>query len=136
MAIVLKPKVWLKSAELKAAVAKASIAPLDKAAMLVEADAKASMKEGGGSSHAPSKAPAPPHVQTGNLRSSITWAADGKTRVIGPTTVAWYGRIHEFGGVYGGKTFPARPFMRPALRRMRQKFAALFRGLDIRIGGD
>lgn len=131
--IQFKCKTWMNAQGVAEAVKKASVDPLDKAAMLVESEAKRSMKAGGGSAHIPSTPPDPPHVQTGNLRASITWASirSGLSRIIGPTTVAWYGMIHEFGGRYGNAYFPARPFMRPALKVCHQKFAELFKGLRL-----
>lgn len=137
--ITLKVKHWLNAKEVREAVNAAIQNPLDKAAALIEADAKASMKAGGGASHTPSTRPDPPNVQTGTLRSSISWAsiAGGRSRIIGPTTQAWYGRIHEFGGWYGKKGggkayFPRRAFMYPALKRIRDKFSSLFKGLDLK----
>lgn len=129
-----KCKWWMNAAGVKKAVEKSMQKPLDKAAMLIEAEAKRSMKSGGGKAHRPSPAGQPPHVQTGNLRSSITWAKilNGRSRIIGPTTVAWYGVIHEFGGRYGKAYFPARPFMRPAIRSVREKFAELFANIPLR----
>lgn len=122
--------------------------PSQKAATLVEKDAKASMKSGGretgsrgGKVRKPSRPGDPPHVQTGNLRASITFGkTDRGTYIVGPTLQAWYGRLHEQpekplspGAVaeYGGRSFPQRPFMRPALYRMARKFKRLFRSLGV-----
>jgi len=125
-----------------AAVRGASIAPVRKAAMMVEREAKASMKAGGRGKarrqkgtgkflaglRYPSPPGTPPHVQTGALRASITWAlvgglATGVSAVVGPTVK--YGAVHE----YGGKHTPKRPFMRPALLRVRNRMPQLFRGV-------
>ena len=131
---------WFNGDGLRDAVVKACVDPMDKAAMLVEAEVKKSMKSGGGAKHRPSPPGTPPHVQSGHLRASITWARihNGLNRIIGPQrSVAWYGAIHEFGlmvkNKLGGVThFPMRPFMWPALLRCRHKFAPLFRGLNIK----
>lgn len=137
--ITLKVKHWLNAKGVAEAIRSACVAPLDKAAALVEAEAKTSMKAGGGAAHTPSTPPDPPHVQTGTLRASISWApiAGGKSRIVGPTTQAWYGRIHEFGGWFtrkgGGKAYyPRRAFMHPALKRVREKCAKLFKGLNLK----
>lgn len=127
--VTLRPKSWLDIVGLRKAVQKASIEPLAKAALLVETAAKTSMRTGGGKVRTPSKSGVPPHVQTGNLRASISHAREhGGTWVIGPTRQAWYGKIHEF----GGRRHPARPFMRPALTRASQSFAQFFKGGKIK----
>jgi phage gpG-like protein len=63
----------------------------------------------------------PPHLQSGNLRRSIT--VDGPNEAmfrgypgwqaeIGPTAI--YGRIQELGGITWHAILPARPYMTPA----------------------
>jgi hypothetical protein len=142
-----KAKTWLNAKQVRKAVEEASVGRLAQCAFLVEAEAKLGMRAGGGT---PSKTKTgrdreyynsmrggyviaskpgdPPHTQVGTLKSSIqaalTWYG---TYVVGPTLMAWYGRIHEF----GGRFHPKRPFMRPALNRARRKFTALFRGIPI-----
>lgn len=70
----------------------------------------------------------PPHVRTGNLRNSITFAPTSKgTVVVGPTRMAWYGAVHEF----GGRHHPRRPFMWPALLEAVKKFPQKFKDLPI-----
>lgn len=126
------------------------IAPLRKAGLLVEREAKISMAAGGkikvqttnektGKTRTrvvsrPSTPPAPPNVQSGVGRSSITTAfvttPTGFTALVGPTNVAFYmGHIHERGGEFGGRHYPARPFMVPALSRVQNQFPELFRGV-------
>lgn len=121
---------------------RAEIAPLRKAALLVEREAKTSMRKGGrskgprgGKSRKASTPPAPPHVQSGIGRGSISTAfvrrPDGSmTALVGPTNVAFYmGHIHERGGEFGGRNYPARPFMAPALANVQNQFPALFRSI-------
>ena len=132
--------------QVKDRVKKATISPLKKCGALVEARMKKKLSKGGkkkaptklGDKKAefitePSKAGEPPHLQTGNLRSSIQSAEtpDG-TVVVGPTTSAWYGQIHEFGGA----NHPARPFARPSLAECSAEFPALFGNLDLGGGGE
>jgi len=130
---------WLDVKGVLRAVKQESIDPLQKAALMVEREAKRSMKAGGKFKSAsgemvgiPSAPGSPPHVQSGNLRASITHAMTVlATWIVGPTAVAWYGQIHEFGGHYGGKWFPPRPFMWPALLKVAPLFPALFRNLPL-----
>jgi len=133
--ITYKAKTWMNSRQVVSAVKQASVQLIMKAGFLVEREAKLSMVKGGrttgpggGMVGTPSAPGDPPHVQTGNLRSSIQTAMTRwLTVVVGPTLMAWYGRIHEF----GSKNRAKRPFMRPALERTRRRFAALFKGLKL-----
>jgi len=109
---------------------------LGRAGAAVESTAKRSMRTGGrtigprgGQKQIPSSPGSPPHVQTGNLRGSITWAFAkmGLSVIVGPSKGAAYGRIHE----YGGAKHPPRPFMRPALRKARNRYAKFFRNLPL-----
>jgi len=135
--ITIRSKTWLDARGVRKAVRQASIVPLDRCAMLVERAAKMSMRAGGGAARTPSPPGTPPNVQTGNLRSSITWGRTPHTRVVGPTRQAWYGRIHEQPGSsarsreFGGRNYPKRAFMLPALLRTRRMFASLFRMLPL-----
>jgi len=98
----------------------------------VEREAKLSMKTGGGRRGSPSSPPSPPNVQTGNLRASIATAVTEKGAVIvGPSKQAFYGRFHEFGGEFGGRNFPARPFMRPAFNKVIKNCKLNFRNLPL-----
>ena len=129
MNISMRSETWLDVAGVQKAVQQAQVSRIDKAALLVEADAKQSMKAGGGGKGVPSPAETPPHVQTGNLRASITHARTPQgTQLVGPTRMAWYGRVHEFGSA---RHKNKRPFMRPALMRMMKKFPMLFRKLPL-----
>jgi HK97 gp10 family phage protein len=137
-----KSKTWLDAKGVSNAVKQASIQPIHKMALLVEREAKTSMTKGGrirsrdrttgkfsGSRGVPSKPPDPPNVQTSNLRGSIQNAPTNRgTYLVGPTLMAWYGKIHEF----GDSTHPKRPFMRPALHRSAAKFPHMFKNLPLR----
>lgn len=93
----------------------ASDQKLARIAAAIERAAKVSMKAGGGSLREPSPPGTPPHVQTGTLRSSITFARAGRLRyIVGPTFIAKYGEKHEF----GKEGLPPRPFMRPAAAKV------------------
>lgn len=104
-------------------VKQASGKQLMQAGAIVERAAKESMRAGGreegprgGKRRIPSDPGKPPHVQTGTLRGSVTHAmTETGSVIVGPTRIAWYAAIHEKGGEFGGRDFPARPFMVPAL---------------------
>ena len=143
--IRMKSTTWMDTKAVQAAVHEASLKPLEKCALAVRNEAVKSMKQGGkiegakGMPHAyynsdlkrwviASAPRRPPHSQTKTLRNSIRHAATWKgTFVVGPTTVAWYGRVHEFGSV----NHAPRPFMRPALYRAIYKFTGFFKGMDL-----
>lgn len=130
-----KVKITLDAKGVKTAVVQASTKGLMQAGALVEREAKLSMREGGreegplgGKRRIPSAPGSPPHVQTGNLRASITHALSRAGIVIvGSTPAAWYGKIHE----HGGRHHPRRPFMRPALIKASPQFPALFKKLNL-----
>ena len=122
------------------AVAEASRRALLRAGAEVESAAKRSMKAGGrstgprgGKVRTPSDPPNPPHVQTGNLRASITHAQlDNGNVVVGPPeSLAPYGKIHEHGGEFGGRNYPARPFMTPALLSKVSAILSVFKNLHL-----
>ena len=114
------------------AVTEASGKPLERCAELVRNLAVESLGVGGrsigpdgGKIYTPAPVGSPPHVQTGVLRSSISWAIDKTTNsaIVGTTTVAYYGKYHEHG---------LRPFMQPALERAQAEFGRFFKGLKIK----
>lgn len=129
---------WLDEKGVVNAMRNASTPRLMQCGFTVERHAKISMKAGGkrgsrprgrGRIQVPSPPGKPPHAQTKNLRNSIRTAAATPTRVlVGPTYLAWYGRVHEF----GDRTHPPRPFMGPALRACASAFPQLFRGIRLR----
>lgn len=121
--------------DLMARVEKATAPALQKAALLVEARAKKKLSVGaprwegprGGRHMTPSTPPNPPHLRTGSLKSSVASAPSGQTYIIGPTER--YGKVHEQGGEWGGRHYPARPFMWPSLVEVRTEFAPLFKAI-------
>ena len=120
-------RVVLRTAAVAKAVQLASIEPARKAALIVERNAKMSMRTGGGAAKTPSNAPNPPNVQTGALRASITHARVGFGYIVGPQEK--YGKYHEF----GTRNLPARPFIFPALLKSMREFPGLWR--DLKFGG-
>lgn len=74
----------------------------------------------------------PPHTRRGQLRRSILYAVD-KDRmeaVIGPASNLFsdVGGAHEYGGIFRGQRYPARPFMGPALEPNINKFTDALAG--------
>lgn len=89
----------------------------------------------------PSAPGQPPHRHKGRLARSILFAVEKEEVVVGPSYKAmkfgglppWVGAIHEHGGTFGGKaktkrgkarkpsTYPARPYMRPALESVKDR---------------
>ena len=135
------PKTWFDKEGVKDAFKEKPSKPIEKAALLVEREAKASMGTGGGAAGTPSEPGDPPNVQSGNLRASIRIASTAiGTYLVGPTFMAWYGRLHEqpenpvaAGTVeeFGGRNFAQRAFMRPALAKVMRDFPKLFKGMRL-----
>lgn len=167
--ISVKAKVYLNTDEVAAKLKSSATNSLAKCALLVEAEAKRLLSKGGKQlgtaqfgdkkvpvKYTPSDVGMPPHLRTGNLRSSIrTEKTEVGSYVVGPSKMALYGRIHEFGGHINvtakmrmwlgmnlgiwmklGSTvhIPPRPFMKPALDNCLQKFPDLFK--NIPLGGN
>lgn len=136
-----KVKTWLNAKQVRAAVKQASTPRLLKAALMVEREAKISMKKGGkarqrgaggrfvkGTKAGRSKPGKPPFVQLGTLRASVKTAKTILGYVVGPVRSAFYGKFLEF----GTRFMAPRPFMRPAFVRAKRKFPKLFRGLKLK----
>ena len=74
----------------------------------------------------------PPHTRKGQLRRAILFAVekDRQTVVIGPevAVVGTSGTAHEFGGQYRGGRYPRRPFMGPALEKIKDRLPKLWAG--------
>jgi len=137
-----KGKFWLDERGVTQAVKQSTQTPLSKCALAVERRGKMITSKGGRLKtdagrnkkgqfkkqyqSVPSPVGQPPHRQSGTLSNSITWAyTERGTAIVGPTTVAWYGAVHEH-----SKRFP-RPFMRPALDYERPGFSLFFRDMPL-----
>lgn len=127
--------------QVKKAVQRASIAPEMKAGFLVEREAKKLMQRGGRTGIGqkrgiPSAPGTPPHRQLGELVLSIATARDGQSVIVGPTVP--YGKVHEQPGNdgewagFGGRNYPKRAFMRPALLNVMKKFAKFWKSLNLK----
>lgn len=107
------------------------------AAARIRADAIASIVP----SPDPSMPGTPPHTRAktsrktgkalkGVLQKAITFEASDTGAVIGPrqSVAGTSGKAHEFGGDYKGEQYPVRAFMRPALIKNLDRFAAEWAG--------
>ena len=157
--LVTKSKYFLDVKNVSKAVEQASKDPLKECATITEIEMRRLLSVGGGGGRSvgrgkPSSPGSPPHLQTANLRNSIRKAKEGMRNiwVIGPTRVAWYGRVHEFGamikvtakmrgflhsiGIHLKAStsqlhIPPRPFARPALHSAMKKYPAKFRRIGL-----
>lgn len=73
----------------------------------------------------------PPHTQTGQLRTSIRYALEKErdTVVVGPSRsdIDVIGNVHEFGGSFRGRKYPARPFMKPGFEQIKKRLPSFWR---------
>lgn len=85
----------------------------------VRADAQASIREGAvsGPDHVPSAPGQPPNADTHNLDLSIDVRMNASRKTVTVTAMAEYAAALEF----GTSRMAARPFMRPALQRNRNR---------------
>lgn len=107
---------------------------LAKSAHLVERNAKQllSLTSHPKGTKTPSRPGQPPSLVTGALKKSVKVRGPraipgGYEALIGPTVV--YGRIQELGGMAGKglrTRLPARPYMRPAMRKSIPGIRAIF----------
>ena len=80
----------------------------------------------------PSAPGEPPHTHTGALRVAILYAVEklDERVVIGPafTGVGTSAMAHEFGGRYRKARYPKRPFMGPALEKVKDRLPRMWAG--------
>ena len=78
----------------------------------------------------PSRPGQPPHTRRGQLKRALRYAVDkSRERVlIGPayTVVGRSAAAHEFGGRYRRDTYAKRPFMGPALMKIRSRLPRMW----------
>lgn len=72
----------------------------------------------------------PPNTRKGQLKRSILYALDKQRGVvlIGPDyeVVGTAGKAHEFGGRYRREKYPKRPFMGPALEKVKDRLPPMW----------
>lgn len=100
-------------------VKEASIKALYEAGELVRADAQASIRAGAvsGAGHVPSAPGQPPNADTHRLDTSIDVRINPSRKSVSVISLAPYSAFLEF----GTSKMVERPFMRPALRRNRNR---------------
>jgi len=97
----------------------ASIKSFGHAGALIRKVARQSVKR----SAAPAEAGDPPHTRKGKLKRAILYAVEKDSVVIGPDVgvVGTSASAHEFGGHYKREQYPKRPFMGPALEKVKAR---------------
>jgi phage gpG-like protein len=72
----------------------------------------------------------PPNTRRGRLKQSIRYALDKQRGValIGPDfeVVGTAGKAHEFGGLFRREMYPKRPFMGPALEKVKDRLPSMW----------
>jgi len=105
-----------------------SIQALDHAAAAIRLTARRSIRR----SDKYSDPGTPPNTRKGQLREAILYAVekDRGAAVIGPTydMMGVSATAHEFGGMYMGSHYPARPFMGPALEAIQPRLPDFWQG--------
>lgn len=123
--------VWFNGDALVDSARRAYVVRLKRCGAIVMRAAKTSMKRGGRvkgrKTGIPSPVGTPPHVQTGTLRASIQVEMTDRSALVGPTSLASYGAVHEH-----SKPFP-RKFMRPALFESKKDFPEEFKNLPLSV---
>jgi len=80
----------------------------------------------------PSPAGKPPHTRKGQLKKAILYKVEGDKQraVIGPefSVVGPSAMAHEHGGRYRGGRYKRRPFMGPALEKVRDRLPRMWAG--------
>ncbi len=74
----------------------------------------------------------PPNTRLGQLKRSIVYALDKQRGValIGPDfdVIGAAGKAHEFGGRFRRERYPKRPFMGPALEKVKDRLPPMWAG--------
>jgi hypothetical protein len=126
--IVLQVKTKNSLRKLRSKAKQANITSLGHAGAAIRLAARRSIR----TSSVPSSAGAPPHTRRGQLRRSILYAVnkDRGLVLVGPqfSFVGRSARAHEFGGRYRRERFPKRPFMGPALEKLKPRLPRLWAG--------
>ncbi len=116
----------LEARKLKRRASEGSIRSLGHAGAALRLTARRSIRRSG----RPSAPGRPPHTRRGQLKRSLRYAVEkNRERVlIGPTytVVGRSARAHEFGGRYRRETYPKRPFMGPALMKIRSRLPRMW----------
>lgn len=119
--IGVKAKTRFDAGKVQRRVKKASIESLGHAGAVIRLTARRSIRKRKG----PSAPGTPPHTRQGQLRRAIRFAVEKREErvVIGPeyAVVGSAGMPHEFGGRFRGQRYAKRPFMGPALMKVKDR---------------
>jgi len=119
--IGVKAKARFDAGKVVKRVKKANIESLGHAGAVVRLTARRSIRKRKG----PSAPGTPPHTRHGQLRRAVVYAVEKREErvVIGPeyATVGPVGMPHEFGGRFRGRRYRPRPFMGPALMKVKDR---------------
>lgn len=126
--IATRAKTKFDGKKVLAAAKKASINNLGHAGAAIRLAARRSIKRSGKVSSVGS----PPHTRRGRLRNAIKYAVEATLQrvVIGPDVqiAGTSGMAHEFGGRYRREQYDRRPFMGPALDKVKDRLPAMWAG--------
>jgi len=116
-----KAKVKFDGKKIRKAAQAGSIKSLGHAGAAIRLTARRSIKRSATESQ-PGDAP---HTRRGQLKRAIVFAVEGnkQSAVIGPDAamVGPAGSAHEHGGHFRGQRYPKRPFMGPALEKIKPR---------------
>ncbi|MCL2646116.1 MAG: hypothetical protein FWD61_03810 [Phycisphaerales bacterium] len=119
--IVAKAKIKYDARKVVNAAKRGSITSLGHAAGTIRLQARHSIKQ----KPKKSRVGSPPNTRKGRLRSAIKYAVSKSplSAVIGPDAevAGTSGKAHEFGGTYKRGRFDKRPFMLPALEKVKDR---------------
>jgi len=123
-----KVKAKFDAGKVKKAAKAGSITSLAHAGAAIRLTARRSIRK----SAKPSAAGTPPHTRRGRLRNAIKYTVvkDRAAVLIGPDAdvAGPSGRAHEFGGRFRGEQYPRRPFMGPALEKVKPRLPSFWAG--------
>jgi len=123
-----KARVKFDAGKVKRAAQKAGITSLGHAGAAISLTARRSIRK----SPKASAPGSPPHTRKGRLRNAIKYAVQKTVQsvLIGPdyAVAADSGRAHEFGGRYRDENYDRRPFMGPALEKVKDRLPAFWAG--------
>jgi len=116
------------AATVRRRVRQANIESLGRAGGAIRLTARRSIRR----SDKPSAPGSPPHTRKGQLSRAIMYAVEQQKQcvVIGPeyATLGPAGVPHEFGGSFRGQSYQKRPFMGPALMKIKDRLPSQWAG--------
>ena len=126
--ISMKAKVRFDARKVQAKARRGNIESLGHAGGAVRLAARRSIRKG----EKASTPGTPPHTRKGRLRGAILYSVERQQErvVIGPryTVAGPSGMAHEFGGRFRGARYDKRPFMGPALEKVRDRLPRMWAG--------